>query len=174
MASRWMIPVAGMFAVAGFAVPRAPLLAQSGEVGLPLGSAVTPVTVQDLNGDSVNLGRYVGKQPVLLEFWATWCPRCKALEPRMRAAYGRYGGQVAFLAIGVAVNESPRAIKRHLADDSLPYPVLWDGDGNATRAFEAPTTSYMVLLDASGRVVYTGVGEDQPFEAALKRVTGGA
>lgn len=174
MARRWMLPLVGMLAAGGLTLRPAPLAAQTDQVGLPVGTAVSPVVVQDLNGDSVDLGRYIGKQPVLIEFWATWCPRCKALEPRMRAAYREFHDHVAFLAISVAVNESPRSIKRHLANDSLPYPVLWDLDGNATRAYAAPTTSYMILLDKSGKVVYTGVGEDQPFEAALKRVTGGA
>jgi hypothetical protein len=49
--------------------------------------------------------------------------------------------------------------------------VLWDGAGNAVRAFDAPATSYVVILDRQGKVAYTGVGPDQDLEAALARVT---
>jgi uncharacterized UPF0146 family protein len=46
---------------------------------------------------------------------------------------------------------------------------LWDGNGAAVRAFKAPSTSYIAVLDGKGKVVYTGVGEDQDIEAALRR-----
>jgi TATA-box binding protein (TBP) (component of TFIID and TFIIIB) len=52
----------------------------------------------------------------------------------------------------------------------MPYPYLWDVNGNAVRAFQAPTTSYVVVLNAEGKVVYTGVGSDQDLDAALARV----
>ncbi len=150
------------------------LMAQADQVGLPVGTVATPVTIENLNGEPVDLAQYIGKQPVLVEFWATWCPLCKALEPKLEQAYARFGKQVAFLAVGVGVNESPRSIKRHLQHDSLPYPVLWDGSGKATRAFMAPTTSYIVILDGTGKVVYTGVGEDQDVTPILAKLTGTA
>jgi len=59
------------------------------DVGLPIGTRAPAVVVADLDGKSVDLGSYVGKQPVLLEFWATWCPLCKALEPSLTAAHAR-------------------------------------------------------------------------------------
>ncbi len=51
--------------------------------------------------------------------------------------------------------------------------VLWDTDGRAVRAFMAPSTSYVVVLDAAGRVAYTGLGEDQDIEAAIERALEG-
>src|SRR5207249_9004917 len=90
------------------------------DVGLPLGTKAPVVAVEDLDGKSVDLGQYLGKQPVLLEFWATWCPLCKALEPSLKAAHARYGGKVTFLAVGVGVNETPAPIKSHLAGAPLP------------------------------------------------------
>ena len=146
----------------------APLGAQ--DVGLAVGTKAPAVTVQDLDGKSVDLGQYIGHQPVVLEFWATWCPLCKALEPSLKAAHARYGRTVRFVAIGVGVNQSPASIRRHLAAHPLPFPVLFDADGAAVRAFEAPTTSYIVVLDGAGKVTYTGTGEDQDIAAVLKRL----
>ncbi len=54
----------------------------------------------------------------------------------------------------------------------MPFPILWDTDGRATRAFQAPSTSYVAVLDAKGRVVYTGTGADQNIEEAVKRAVG--
>ncbi|HKI94748.1 MAG TPA: TlpA disulfide reductase family protein [Gemmatimonadales bacterium] len=153
------------------AAAPAMLTAQTDQVGMPVGTVAKPVTIQNLNGEPVDLSQYIGKRPVLLEFWATWCPLCKALEPKLEQAHARFGAQVQFLAVSVGVNESPRSIKRHLQHDSLPYPVLWDGNGKATRAFMAPTTSYIVILDGTGKVVYTGVGEDQDVTPILAKLT---
>ncbi len=160
----------GLVLAAAAAALLAPATLCAQDVGLPLGAQAPAVTVHDLDGKPVDLGRYVGKGPVLLEFWATWCPLCAALEPALKAAYAHYGTAVRFFAIGVAVNESPASIRRHLASHPLPFPVLYDGDGGAVRAFDAPTTSYIVVLDRTGKVSYTGTGEDQDVVAALRRV----
>lgn len=141
-------------------------------MGIAIGATPPAVTIADLDGHPTDLGAMVGKQPVLFEFWATWCPLCAALMPRLDSAYTRYHNTVAFVAIAVAVNESPASVKRHLAKQPVPFRFLWDTNGGAVRAFQAPSTSYVVLLDAKGRVVYTGVGEDQNIEAALQKVAG--
>lgn len=140
------------------------------DIGLAVGATAPAVTVEDLDGKAVDLGGYIGKQPVVLEFWATWCPLCKALEPALKDAHARYGGAVHFVAIGVGVNETPASIKRHLADDPLPFPVLFDAKGAAVRAYQAPTTSYIVVLDRSGKVTYTGAGAEQDLMPVLQRV----
>lgn len=139
------------------------------QIGIPLGETPEAVQIEDLDGAPVDLGEYIGRRPVLVEFWATWCPLCRALEPGLREAYARYGEEVEFLVVAVAVNQNPRRIKRHLESHPMPGRVLWDEGGRAVRAFMTPTTSYVVVLDAEGRVVYTGLGEDQDIEAAVRR-----
>ncbi|HEX6940535.1 MAG TPA: TlpA disulfide reductase family protein [Longimicrobiales bacterium] len=163
---RRRILVAALAWAAAGSVPGA-LAAQ--DVGLPLGATPEPVVIEDLDGNPVDLGEVIGKKPALVEFWATWCPLCAALEPRIEAAHRRFGDDVAFLIVGVGVNQNPRRIRRHLEAHPMPGRVLWDGQGRATRAFMAPTTSYVVVLDAAGRVVYTGTGEEQDIEGALER-----
>jgi len=158
---------AGLLAVAG------PLLAQAeNQVGLPLGTRPDGTVIEDLDGQPVDLANYVGKGPVLIEFWATWCPVCAKLAPELDAAHARFGGDVQFLVVAVAVNQSQRSVKRHLEEHPVPYPVLWDTRGRATRAFKAPTTSYVVILGADGTVAYTGVGAEQNLRGALGRVLG--
>ena len=120
----------------------------------------------------MDLRGYAGKQPVVLEFWATWCPLCKALEPTLKAAHARWGGSVRFAAVGVGVNETPASIRRHLAEHPLPFPVFFDARGAAVRAYQAPTTSYIVILDRTGKVSYTGAGAEQDLAPAIARVAG--
>lgn len=143
-------------------------------IGIAVGQTPPAVTLESLNGDTVSLSRWVGKKPVIVEFWATWCPICEALLPRMEAAQKRYGDRAEFVVVAVAVNQSKNSVRRHIEKHPMPFTFLWDANGAAVRAFQAPSTSYIAVLDASGKVVYTGVGEDQDIEAALlKAVTGG-
>ena len=150
------------------------LLRAQDVIGIPVGEKPPAVTVQNLKGDSVSLSQWIGKKPVLVEFWATWCPICAELLPKMETAQKKYGDRVEFLVVAVAVNESQNTVRRHLEKQPMPFTFLWDGNGAAVRAFQAPATSYIAILDTKGTVVYTGVGSDQDLEAALeKTVTDG-
>lgn len=146
----------------------APVHAQ--DDGITLGETPDPPVVETLDGSTVDLAEVVGTKPVLVQFWATWCVICQALEPRVRTAHDAFGEEVEFLTVAVGVAQDQADVRRHLARHPVPGRVLWDGRGNATRAFEAPGTGYIVILDREGTVAYTGTGTDQDLMAALDRV----
>src|SRR5882672_8144599 len=148
------------------------IVAAQDVIGIPVGATPPAVTIENLNGDSVALSQWIGKKPVIVEFWATWCPICAELLPRMEAAQRKYGDRAEFLVVAVAVNQSKNTVRRHLERHPMPFTFLWDGNGAAVRAFQAPSTSYIAVLDAKGRVVYTGVGADQEIESALEKAVG--
>jgi thiol-disulfide isomerase/thioredoxin len=139
------------------------------DIGLPLGTVPAAADVQDMTGATVSLSRFVGQRPVLVEFWASWCEVCEALLPRMQAAHARYGSQVEFIVVGVGVNQTLRTMQRHLERHPMPFRFYFDPRGAAVRAFQAPATGYVAVLDARGRAVYTGAGEDQDLEGAIGR-----
>jgi thiol-disulfide isomerase/thioredoxin len=152
------------------AMPEAaPLSAQ--EPGISVGAAAPVVTVRDLDGKAVDLGQYIGKKPVFLEFWATWCELCEELLPRVRAAKAAYGDQVEFLGVNVTINQSRDRVRRYLEKHKPPFRTLYDEEGTSTRAYEAPATSYVVIVDRSGKIAYTGSGGTQDFDGVLRRIT---
>ncbi len=160
------VTIVSILATAAVATPAS---AQSyDEIGIARGSTPGAVQVENLEGASVDLGAYFGGKPLLLEFWATWCENCEALLPDMIAAYERYSDRVEFFAVAVGVGQSPRSIGRHLRRHPMPIPILFDRKGAAVRAFMTPATSYIVVLDAEGHVVYTGIGPDQDIDAAIR------
>jgi peroxiredoxin len=144
--------------------------AEAQEVGLAVGSTAPAVTVKDVEGTPVNLGEYLGKQPLFLEWWATWCEQCETLLPRVRAAHAEVGDKVAFFGINVAVNQTPERVRRYIESHKPPFRTLYDGEGESTRAYAAPTTSYVVIVDRAGRVAYSGTGGEQDFLGTLRRV----
>ena len=144
--------------------------AESDVVGLPIGAQPEPVVIENLDGRDFDLSEFMGSRITLLEFWATWCENCLALQPELDSAFAEFGDRVAFVAVAVAVSQSKRSIRRYLERHPVPYQVRWDTRGRATRAFKAPTTSYIVILDASGTVRYTGVGPSQDIRGPLRRL----
>jgi thiol-disulfide isomerase/thioredoxin len=143
-----------------------------GDAGIRIGSTAPVLSVNDLDGKPVNLGQWIGRKPVVLEFWATWCENCEALLPRFREAKKLIGDRAEFIGVNVTVNQTPARVRKYLEQHDVPFRVLYDDQGASTRAYQAPATSYVVIVDNTGKVVYTGVGPDQQFEPALKRVAG--
>ncbi|MCK5650156.1 MAG: TlpA family protein disulfide reductase [Gemmatimonadetes bacterium] len=169
---RGVFSVAIAAAMAGAMIVPGSLSAQQEQIGIAVGEMPVAVQLEDLNGNEVSLEDYIGDKPVVIEFWATWCPVCERLKPQFDAVSAEYQGAVQILFVAVAVNQSQRRVRRFIEDNPHPGEMLWDGDGNAVRAFSAPSTSYVVVLDADGRVVYTGAGDSQDLVAALRGVMG--
>ena len=151
---------------AGFLVAP-PVVAQ--DLGIDVCARAPAVTVHALDGKPVDLGQYIGKTPMLIEFWATWCPNCRELMPTLLDVEKKYGKRVKFVALAVAINQSPERVRRFLAAHPLPHDTFYDTEGKAAGAFDAPATSYVVVLDKTGKVVYTGLGGKQDLAAALKK-----
>ena len=141
------------------------------ESGITVGSAAPAVRVGDLDGNTVDLGQYIGKKPMLLEFWATWCELCEELLPRIRSARAAYGSAVEFIGINVAVNQTPARVRRYLQEHQPPFRTLYDDEGTSIRAYNVPATSYVVIVDRAGKVAYTGSGGDQDLDTPLRHVT---
>ena len=141
------------------------------EAGIPVGSKAPVVVIDDVDGKPVDLGQYLGRKPVLLEFWATWCEVCEALMPRVRAAHQEFGDRVEFFGVNVAVNQTPDRVRRWITEQRPPFRTLYDAKGTSTRAYAAPATSYIVIVDRAGKVAYTGTGATQDLAGALRAVT---
>jgi thiol-disulfide isomerase/thioredoxin len=166
------IAVSPMLSVPGSPFPVRSLQAQ--ETGLAIG-AKAPVStmVTTLDGKPFDMGQYVGKTPMLIEFWATWCPNCKELEPTMLQVAKKYAGKIKFVGVAVSVNQSPERVKLYAEKHELPLEVYFDTKGNAADAYDAAATSYVVVLNKAGTVVYTGLGGTQNLDAAVKKAIGG-
>lgn len=149
-----------------------PALAQG--VGLDVGTPAPAAALEDLEGNPVELADYIepGKL-TLIEFWAIWCENCEALQPQLDQIAADHPDEVNVVAVAVAVSQSQRRVQRHVDDHGATYPYLWDGSGNAVRAYNAATTSIVLLIDGEGTVVYGGVGSDQDLIGAVQAQLGG-
>ena len=174
-----MMPVRFISRVA-LAVALAPIAAapfrsaaaqiQMWDVGLKVGVEAPTAVVERLDGGTVNIADYYGRQPVVLEFWATWCPLCRKLEPSLQAAREKYASKVTFVSVGVPANQTPEKQKAYVEEKKLTGVFTFDRSGAAMKAFAVPHTSYIIVVGPDRRVAYTGVGDDQDIDAVLAKL----
>jgi thiol-disulfide isomerase/thioredoxin len=141
-----------------------------GSVSLAIGTMGPGASVEDLDGNAVDLIDFVQGKPAVIEFWATWCELCEALQIQLDQIQAMHGDDVNVIAVAVGVAQTVRRVRRHLDDHDPGYAYLWDKNGAAVRAYNATTTSIVVMLDADGRVAYTGVGAQQDLTGAVERL----
>lgn len=146
-----------------------PALAGAQEAGIPVGNTAPNAMLETLDGKPAQLSKWIGSQPVVLEFWASWCSNCKALEPELQKVAQQFGRQVKFVGVAVSANQTPERVKRYLQVHRLPVEMLYDRTGTAVDAYDVPATSYIVVIDRAGKVVYTGSGGGQDLTAAIRK-----
>src|SRR5690606_749050 len=127
-------------------------------------------TVKDLEGRSVKLADFKGKV-ILLDFWATWCPPCKAEIPgfvELQEQYGEQGLQV----VGVSVDDPPEKLKPFADEFKMNYPVIVGlGRDDLQDAYGPmwgiPTT---FLISRDGRICrkHSGLVGKERYEQAVK------
>jgi thiol-disulfide isomerase/thioredoxin len=153
-------------------VASAPLMSNAvyaQDLGIKVGAIAPGAPIETLDGKTTDLRTVMAGRATVLEFWATWCGNCKQLEPAMVSAYNKYKDRVQFLAVAVSLNQSVDRVRAYQARYKLPFTFLYDRRGDASEAYDAPATSYVVVINAAGRVVYTGVGGTQDLDAAIAR-----
>jgi peroxiredoxin len=110
-------------------------------------------TLPDLDGRQVTLGPFLGKTPVLLVFWATWCPECRAAIPEINAmTTGPLAGKLQIL--GLDFRESRKKVANAVKARGILYPVLLDERGQAARAYGVVGIPTYVLIGREGVIVY--------------------
>jgi thiol-disulfide isomerase/thioredoxin len=163
------LKIVALVAIGAMSMMFARALPAQDPMGLAVGAKAPGAVVQTLDGKRVDLSSYLGKGPVVLEFWALWCGNCKELEPQLLSLVKKYAGKVTFVSVAVSVNESPERVQRYITKYGFTHQVLFDANGAATDAYAVPATSYVVVVDRTGKIVYTGLGGDQKLEAAVQK-----
>ena len=144
-----------------FAQPPSPF-----SVDKLIGQKAPDFRLKDINGKEVSLSSFKGKV-VLLNFWATWCPPCKAEMPSMNKLYEKLKSR-GFVVIAVSTDKRPDEPKDFIANNPVGFPVLLDNDlkvsRNSYKTFMLPTT---FLIDRKGVIAEKYFGEQEWMEPEI-------
>ena len=120
--------------------------------------AVSPVYALDLislDGKTVNLADYLGK-PLVINFWASWCPPCKDELSLLQTTYSENRADVEFIGINMAESESAA---RDVVDGfGLSYLILMDGESKAAETLFIQALPTTLFFDAEGQLLSRHIG----------------
>ncbi len=108
-----------------------------------------------LEGKSITLGEYRGKI-VLINFWATWCPPCRAEMPELNAVAQAHRDQLIVLAINNG--ETIERVQSFVAEFQLTFPVLLDPDGAVASKYAVLGLPTSFFVDRNGLVRAANIG----------------
>lgn len=141
-------------------------------------SAPPDFELRALDGSTVRLSEHLGKDVVLIDFWATYCEPCLRAMPGLDALYARYKSR-GFVVLGVSIDgaDSLLEVRSDVQKLGISFPVLLDQDTRVVALYNPKTSApYSVLIGRDGRVLakregYAGGAEqslEQQIQAALK------
>ena len=124
------------------------------------------------DGASIRLSELRGKV-VLLNFWATWCPPCKAEMPDLDVLHREYGSAHDFIVLGIDNLETAAAVRDFASQGHIAFPLLLDEDGVvAEQLYAVRSLPTSMIVDREGRIRDAWVGQiaKEAMLARLKRV----
>ncbi len=114
------------------------------------GKPAPALDVRDMNGRTVSLASLKGKT-VLLDFWTTWCPPCRADGPDLEKLHKKYGA-TQLAVVGISVNEERAIVENFLKRSPKSYPLALTTENDMPRAYQIGVFPTYIVIDENGNV----------------------
>ena len=125
-------------------------------------------SLRNLDGELVSLNDYLGKQPIILDFWATWCKPCLKNLPKLEKIYQDYAEQgLVVLAINEDGTRSLSKVEPMVNSLGLTFPVLIDENRDVMRLYRVNGLPTTLVIDRNKEIVFTLRGYRPGDEEAL-------
>jgi len=154
------------------------------ETALPeeteVSQAYQPETAPDFimlnaDGEEVRLADFAGK-PILINFWASWCPPCCAELPYFQKAFQEYGEEVQFLMVNLTdgTRETVEKAETFIQENQYDFPLYFDTQGSGARAYSILSIPMTFFVDAQGGLTFQHIGalSEEELFAMLERQLG--
>jgi len=123
-----------------------------------LGGRPAPeLTVTDMAGKRVTLSSYRGKT-VLLDFWTTWCPPCRADAPSLDKLFQKYGGRD-LVIVGISVSEERKVVEAFLKTHPHEFPMVLTTENEMPRPYQVGVFPTYLVIDREGNLAAAVDGE---------------
>ncbi|MBP8255865.1 MAG: redoxin domain-containing protein [Opitutaceae bacterium] len=112
--------------------------------------------LKDLAGAEVTLSQFKGKV-VIVDFWATWCPPCRAEMPFYVNLYKRLANR-GLVIVGISLDaQGPGVVKKFVDSNGITYPIVM-GDEDVTAAYKVELMPSTFVVDREGRIRHSKIG----------------
>lgn len=125
-------------------------------------------SLPDLAGSQVSLRRMLRDGPVLVNFWASWCPPCKRKLPELEELHREFADQGLTIA-GINLDGDPGDARAFLAAQPVSFPILFDARGTVAATFEVRGIPASVLVGRDGVILLRVVGHSAAGMSQLRR-----
>jgi thiol-disulfide isomerase/thioredoxin len=129
--------------------------------------AAPDFTLTTLDGKTVRLSDYRG-EVVLLDFWATWCPPCRAGIPHNMKLQEKYGPK-GFTVLGLSLDKNVDDMAQFLDREPANFPMMLLDDATRQAYGGIPTIPYAVLVDRTGRIRQKKLGFSQEIAESMEK-----
>jgi len=135
-----------------------------------VGNLAANFTLQDLEGKVVSLSDFKG-QPVIINFWATWCGPCEAEMPDIHQAYLKHKAD-GLVVLAVDMAEHPDTVRSFINYYELTFTILLDRGEDVGRHYGARALPTTYFVDPAGTIVhvYFGQMDEQAIEIGLGKI----
>ncbi len=126
--------------------------------------------LEDLNGEYVELKNLLGKGPLLISFWATWCKPCVEELSEYKKLYSEYKAKgFNIIAISTDDEKTVAKVKPFVKSKDYNFTVLLDTNSEVARKYYVQNVPYTFLLDEKGNIVYSHLGYKKGDELQVKK-----
>ncbi|AMA72421.1 MULTISPECIES: TlpA family protein disulfide reductase [Aneurinibacillus] len=125
-----------------------------------------------LDGKTYHLSEI--NKPVLINFWASWCGPCRAETPVLIRLYKKYNGKFEILAVNVTANDKQENAKKFAAFFQIPFPVLFDKNGDITEKYQVAHFPTNVFINEDGEIIHIadGILPPETLENIIQKMVG--
>ena len=123
-------------------------------IGLEEGNMAPDFTLYNLDGKPLTLSDLKGKR-VVLNFWTTWCPPCRAEMPHMQEYYEKYKKEDNVEIVGVNLTydrEKVERVEQFLKSFNITFPIVLEPDGSVASQYKIITIPSTFMIDTEGRI----------------------
>jgi len=139
---------------------------------IAVGDQAPDFTAEDMDGNEFTLSEMIGEKPVVLDFWATWCPPCRREMPLISEFAEKYKDEVLVYSITSESAESREGILSFIKDNELKQKFIHDPSGSIADKYFVYAIPYVVAIDIDGKVVGTFLGFSENIVEELEEALG--
>jgi len=127
------------------------LLFPNAAAAIQPGQPLVPFKGIDLNGQPYEVQPFIGTKPIVLVFWASWCPTCGDEVPKINQLAGQYQARgMQFLSVNIGYNDSIERALAFAGKTGMAYPTYFDGSSVIAQKYQVQGVPTIIIADKRG------------------------